>query len=334
MLFRSQVYLDLDREKAKALGLPINAVFDTMQATFGQVYVNDFNQFGRTYRVQLQSEADYRAKKSDIRNVYVRSDKGEMIPLSSLVTVRDATGPELVERFNIFQAAKIMAQPAPGYSSGQAIAALEEVFERFPLIPKALEIKVPDVGMEAVLCEMLAAYDQLDRVIVGSFHERSLKRFRELCPEVATSAGPVSVRLLLALNWLGLSDLLSPSYPVLQIPPQHSGLTLPTPRLIRNARTRGLHVQLWTINEQPEMRRLLEMGANGLITDYPDRALQLLGHTHHTVARHGGVAGDIGNNLVRDVQGPGDRFSHEVLLPRERVGVTGAFVTEQVAALA
>ncbi|MGL6152800.1 MAG: efflux RND transporter permease subunit, partial [Aeromonas sobria] len=122
-----QVFLDLDREKAKALGLPINAVFDTMQATFGQVYVNDFNQFGRTYRVQLQSEADYRAKKDDIRNVYVRSNTGEMIPLTSLVTVRDATGPELVERFNIFPAAKIMAQPAPGYSSGQAITALEEI---------------------------------------------------------------------------------------------------------------------------------------------------------------------------------------------------------------
>ncbi|HDN9014251.1 TPA: multidrug efflux RND transporter permease subunit [Aeromonas salmonicida] len=122
-----QVYLDLDREKTKALGLPINAVFDTMQATFGQVYVNDFNQFGRTYRVQLQSEADYRARKGDIRNIYVRSDKGEMIPLSSLVTVRDASGPELVERFNVFPAAKIMAQPAPGYSSGQAIAALEEI---------------------------------------------------------------------------------------------------------------------------------------------------------------------------------------------------------------
>lgn len=98
-----------------------------MQATFGQVYVNDFNQFGRTYRVQLQSEADYRAKRDDIRNVYVRSVNGEMIPLSSLVTVRDSTGPELVERFNIFQAAKIMVQPAAGYSSGQAIAALEQV---------------------------------------------------------------------------------------------------------------------------------------------------------------------------------------------------------------
>ncbi|MGL5225124.1 MAG: efflux RND transporter permease subunit [Aeromonas sp.] len=122
-----QVYLDLDREKAKALGLSISSVFDTMQATFGQTYINDFNLFGRTYQVQLQSEADFRAKKGDIRNIYVRSEKGEMIPLSSIVTVRNTTGPELVERFNVFPAAKIMAQPAPGYSSGQAIAALEAV---------------------------------------------------------------------------------------------------------------------------------------------------------------------------------------------------------------
>ncbi|WP_296272398.1 glycerophosphodiester phosphodiesterase [Pseudomonas sp. UBA6323] len=170
-------------------------------------------------------------------------------------------------------------QSYPYRGQGTRIATLEEVFQRLPLMPKVLDLKVPDVGMEAVLCEMLAAYDQLDRVIVGSFHERSLQRFRQLCPEVATSAGPISVRLLLALNWLGLSDVLSPSYSALQIPPQHSGLTLATPRLVRNAQTRGLHVQLWTINEQPEMRRLLEMGANGLITDYPDRALQLFGRS-------------------------------------------------------
>jgi glycerophosphoryl diester phosphodiesterase len=170
-------------------------------------------------------------------------------------------------------------QSYPYRGQGTRIAALEEVFERFPLIPKALEIKVPDVGMEAVLCEMLATYDQLDRVIVASFHERSLQRFRQLCPEVATAGGPVSVRLLLALNWLGLSDLLSPSYPVLQIPQQHSGLNLATPRLVRNAQARGLQVHLWTINEQPNMRLLLEMGVNGLITDYPDRALQLLGRS-------------------------------------------------------
>ncbi|MBH3339828.1 glycerophosphodiester phosphodiesterase [Pseudomonas mendocina] len=170
-------------------------------------------------------------------------------------------------------------QSYPYRGQGTRIATLEEVFQRLPLMPKVLDLKVPDVGMEAVLCEMLAAYDQLDRVIVGSFHERSLQRFRQLCPEVATSAGPISVRLLLALNWLGLSDVLSPSYSALQIPPQHSGLTLATPRLVRNAQHRGLQVHLWTINEQPEMRRLLEMGANGLITDYPDRALQLLGRS-------------------------------------------------------
>ncbi|MCB5194951.1 efflux RND transporter permease subunit [Deefgea salmonis] len=122
-----QIYLDLDREKAKALGVNVNQVFDAMSATFGQVYVNDFNQFGRTYRVQLQSEADFRARPDDIRNVYVRSDKGTMIPLTSLVHVKTSMGPELVERFNVFQAAKIMATPAQGVSSGQAIKALEEV---------------------------------------------------------------------------------------------------------------------------------------------------------------------------------------------------------------
>ncbi|MCC6595158.1 MAG: multidrug efflux RND transporter permease subunit [Rhodanobacteraceae bacterium] len=122
-----QVYLDLDRDKAKALGVSIPSVFDTLQATFGQVYVNDFNQFGRTYRVQVQSEADYRARREDIRNIHVRSQDGQMIPLTSLVTVRDTVGPELAERFNVFPAAKIMAQPAPGYSSGQAIKALEQV---------------------------------------------------------------------------------------------------------------------------------------------------------------------------------------------------------------
>ncbi|XZG68919.1 efflux RND transporter permease subunit [Chitinibacteraceae bacterium HSL-7] len=120
-----QIFLDLDREKAKALGVPINTVFDTMNATFGQVYVNDFNKFGRTYRVQLQSEADFRARPDDIRNVYVRSTKGDMIPLNSLVTVKETTGPELVERFNVFQAAKLMIQPAPGVSSGQALQAME-----------------------------------------------------------------------------------------------------------------------------------------------------------------------------------------------------------------
>ncbi|WP_148716068.1 efflux RND transporter permease subunit [Chitinolyticbacter meiyuanensis] len=122
-----QMFFDLDREKAKTLGVPVDQVFNALSATFGSLYVNDFNKFGRTYKVQLQSEADFRSRPEDIRNVFVRSASGNMIPLDSLVRVERVTGPELVERFNVFSAAKVMLQPAPGYSSGQAIAAAEAI---------------------------------------------------------------------------------------------------------------------------------------------------------------------------------------------------------------
>ncbi|SUY93017.1 efflux RND transporter permease subunit [Chromobacterium violaceum] len=122
-----QVFVKLDRDTAKALGVPVNSVFDTMQSTFGALYVNDFNKFGRTFRVQLQSEAPFRTKVDDLRNVYVRSQTGQMIPLTALVTIQQTTGPETLERFNVFPAAKLVGGPAPGYSSGQALTALEEV---------------------------------------------------------------------------------------------------------------------------------------------------------------------------------------------------------------
>ncbi len=122
-----QVFFDLDRDKAKTLGVPVNQVFNTIAATFGAQYVNDFNIFGRTYKVQLQSEADFRSSADDMRNVYVRSSSGQMIPLSAMVTVKPVVGPELVERFNVFSAGKVMLTPAAGYSTGQAIAAAEEV---------------------------------------------------------------------------------------------------------------------------------------------------------------------------------------------------------------
>lgn len=122
-----QIFVNLDREKAKALGVPVNQVFDAMQSTFGALYVNDFNKFGRTFRVQLQSEADFRSKPEDLRNVYVRSQNGQMIPLSALVTIERTTGPEIVERFNVFPAAKIVGGPAPGHSSGEALKIMEQL---------------------------------------------------------------------------------------------------------------------------------------------------------------------------------------------------------------
>jgi glycerophosphoryl diester phosphodiesterase len=170
-------------------------------------------------------------------------------------------------------------QSHPYRGQGVRIPTFTEVLERFPSIAKVIEIKVPDVGMEAKLCDTLTAHQQRDKVIVGSFYDRSLQLFREQCPGVATSAGPGSVRLLLALNWIGLGSVLSPSYQALQIPEAHSGLAIASRSLLQTAGQRGLNVQLWTINEQPDMRRLLDLGADALITDYPDRALQVLGRS-------------------------------------------------------
>jgi len=170
-------------------------------------------------------------------------------------------------------------QSYPYRGQGIRIPSFTEVLEHTPAKAKVIEIKVPDVGMEALLCDALTVHQQLDRVIVGSFYDRSLQLFREQCPGVATSAGPGSVRMLVALNWVGLGSLLSPSYQALQIPEAHNGLAIASPSLLKAAALRGLNVQLWTINEQPDMRRLLDLGAHALITDYPDRALQVLGRS-------------------------------------------------------
>ena len=122
-----RVRIELDRDRAKALGVPITAVFETLQSTFGALYVNDFNRLGRVFKVQLQSEARFRKYADDVREVFVRNDKGNLIPLTALATVSNDTGPDMIERFNVFPAARIMGAPAPGYSSGQALAAMEEV---------------------------------------------------------------------------------------------------------------------------------------------------------------------------------------------------------------
>ncbi len=122
-----QYKVNLDREKAKALGVSIDDAFKTMQATFGAYYVNDFNLFGRTYQVNVQSEADFREKPEDLKHVFVKSSTGKLIPLSSLVSYERSVGGDVIERFNVFAAAKIEGEPKPGYTSGDALRAIEEV---------------------------------------------------------------------------------------------------------------------------------------------------------------------------------------------------------------
>ncbi len=122
-----QLYIDLDRVKTLALNIPIEEVYQSLQVLLGSLYVNDFNKFGKVYKVMLQAEPEYRSRPEDIGEIYVRSTTNTMIPLKSIVNVRQVQGPTLVSRFNGFPAAKITGNASAGYSSGQAMIALEEV---------------------------------------------------------------------------------------------------------------------------------------------------------------------------------------------------------------
>jgi HAE1 family hydrophobic/amphiphilic exporter-1 len=121
-----QVRLDIDRQKAMKLGVPISAVNTTLGAFLGGAYVNDFNRFGRQYKVYVQADASYRVKPEDLSMAYVRNNKGEMVPVSTLVTATKVSAPEFTNRFNLYRSAEVNGIPAPGYSSAQALKALEE----------------------------------------------------------------------------------------------------------------------------------------------------------------------------------------------------------------
>lgn len=120
-----QLYVDVDNDKARSMGVALSDVYNTLAATMGSYYVNDFNKNGRTYTVQLQAEGQFRAKPDDIGSMYVRSATGQMIPVRAFTTIRFTTGPDSVQRFNALPSIKILGGAKPGYSSGQAIAAME-----------------------------------------------------------------------------------------------------------------------------------------------------------------------------------------------------------------
>jgi multidrug efflux pump len=127
-----QLLADVDREKAETLGVPVQDVYTSMQTQFGSLYVSQFTKFSRLFQVILQAEPEYRLRPEDLAQLYVRSRNGNMVPLQSVVTTRYVTGPDLVTRFNNFPAVKVTAGPAPGYSTGQAIAAIEAVAAALP----------------------------------------------------------------------------------------------------------------------------------------------------------------------------------------------------------
>jgi HAE1 family hydrophobic/amphiphilic exporter-1 len=122
-----QLMVDVDRIKVKKLGIPLTAVFQTLQAYLASTYVNDFNKFGRMYQVRVQAEAQARAQPRDIERLEVRNTQGDMVPLGSIIDVKRTFGPQVISRYNLYPSASISGEAAPGYSSGQALEVMERI---------------------------------------------------------------------------------------------------------------------------------------------------------------------------------------------------------------
>jgi hydrophobic/amphiphilic exporter-1 (mainly G- bacteria), HAE1 family len=124
-----QIYLDIDRTKARSLQIPLSDVFETLQAYLGSTFVNLFNKFNQVFQVYVQADAPYRLEPADIKDLYVRNELNEMVPMGSLLTVERTLGPELVLRYNLYPAAQIFGTAAPGFSTGQALNLMEQVLD-------------------------------------------------------------------------------------------------------------------------------------------------------------------------------------------------------------
>ena len=124
------IFLDIDRDKAQALGLNINDVFTALQSTLGGFFVNDFNLYGRTWQVNIEGESADRRDISDIWQIYVRNKAGDMVPMRSIAALRFVAGPQVITRYNNYRSVTINGSPAPGVSSGAALAAMQEVSDK------------------------------------------------------------------------------------------------------------------------------------------------------------------------------------------------------------
>ncbi len=165
---------------------------------------------------------------------------------------------------------------------GATIPTLAEVLAGFPEMAVNIELKQDDADAARALCEQLREGGDTQRVMVASFHSVPMNAFRDACPEVATSATRQEVTLFYVLARARLAAIYSPPFQAVQVPVAQGGLTVVMPRFIEAAHSRNLRVQVWTINDAAEMERLLGLGADGIITDRPDRALQVMGRDYDT----------------------------------------------------
>jgi len=165
----------------------------------------------------------------------------------------------------------------PYRGQGIVIPTLESVFERFPGYRMNIEIKQSEPPIYQQFCDLIRKHEMGDRVMVASFHDEDLVKFRAACPEVATSGSEGQIRAFVYLHLAFLGRLYPPDFSAIQVPVESSGITILTKRFVNVAHARGLWVDAWTIDDPADMQRLIDIGVDGIITDRPDVLMQLLG---------------------------------------------------------
>lgn len=163
----------------------------------------------------------------------------------------------------------------PYRGQGVVVPTVEELFTTFPDMRLNIEIKQVEPSIGAPFCDLIRAYNMRDKVLVGSFNAQAMNEFRQACPEIATSAAQDEAIRFFILHKLLLSPTFSPTSHSLQLPPQRFGIQILSPRFIQNAQKRNLKIYAWTINDTQQMQQLLASGIDGIVTDYPDRLIEL-----------------------------------------------------------
>jgi glycerophosphoryl diester phosphodiesterase len=165
----------------------------------------------------------------------------------------------------------------PYRGQGVTVPTLAEIFEAFPGYPVNIEIKQTERSIAQPLCDLIRQYDMQDKTMIASFHNDRMEEFRQVCPEVATSADKAEVTTFVVLNYAFLGALYTPHEFAFQVPEKDSGILIVRPGFIRGAHGRNLQVHIWTPNTPDELRKFIDMGVDGIMTDRPDILMEMLG---------------------------------------------------------
>jgi glycerophosphoryl diester phosphodiesterase len=222
----------------------------------------------------------------DVIEIDIRSTKnGKLVIIhdSTVDSTTNGTGP--VNRFSLKELKRLDAgyrwspdggRTYPLRGKGLAIPSLDEVFMAFPKMRINIEIKEPEHEIPALLCDLIREHQKVEHVMIASFDASQLKRFRSQCPLVATSVAAREAVLFYGLQWAYLDNIYSPPAQAMQVPDRYGSTRVITHRFLKAAHARNMRVHVWTVNDTEQMRQLINLGVDGIMTDYPQRLLRLL----------------------------------------------------------